>query len=141
MLNTGILFLIYCLSVGEAFTTNSDATGKKQYQIQNGPCTYTFLLPELQNCEGPSSTFTNQVQRDDLVDYDSSVQRLEQLEAIMGNNTQWLQKVQVVQVHLVFKGNFLIFYNTFLYTIHFIFTSELGLFCYCESSFLNCLNL
>ncbi|XP_067241654.1 angiopoietin-2a isoform X4 [Chanodichthys erythropterus] len=93
MLNIGILFLIYCLSAGEAFTTNSDATGKKQYQIQNGPCTYTFLLPEPQNCEGPSSTYTNQVQRDDLVDYDSSVQRLEQLETIMENNTQWLQKV------------------------------------------------
>lgn len=99
MLNTGILFLIYCLSAGEAFTTNSDATGKKQYQIQNGPCTYTFLLPEPQNCEGPSSTYTNQVQRDDLVDYDSSVQRLEQLETIMENNTQWLQKVQVPLVH------------------------------------------
>ncbi|XP_067241651.1 angiopoietin-2a isoform X1 [Chanodichthys erythropterus] len=94
MLNIGILFLIYCLSAGEAFTTNSDATGKKQYQIQNGPCTYTFLLPEPQNCEGPSSTYTNQVQRDDLVDYDSSVQRLEQLETIMENNTQWLQKLE-----------------------------------------------
>lgn len=93
MLNTGTLFLIYCLSVGEAFSTNSDATGKSSYQIQNGPCTYTFLLPELQNCGGPSSTYTNQVQRDDLVDNDSSVQRLEQLETIMENNTQWLQKV------------------------------------------------
>lgn len=95
MLNAGILLLLsYCLSVGEAFTANSDTTGKKQYQIQNGPCTYTFLLPEPQDCGGPSSTYTNQVQRDDLVDYDSSIQRLEQLETIMENNTQWLQKVQ-----------------------------------------------
>ncbi|XP_073691320.1 angiopoietin-2a isoform X2 [Garra rufa] len=94
MLNTGILLLLgYCLSAGEAFTTNSDATGKKQYQIQNGPCTYTFLLPETKNCGGPSSTYSSQVQRDDLVDYDSSIQRLEQLETIMENNTQWLQKV------------------------------------------------
>ncbi|XP_059422783.1 angiopoietin-2a [Carassius carassius] len=95
MLNAGILLLLsYCLSVGQAFTANSDTTGKKQYQIQNGPCTYTFLLPEPQDCEGPSSTYTNQVQRDDLVDYDSSIQRLEQLENIMENNTQWLQKLE-----------------------------------------------
>lgn len=95
MLVAGILLLLsYCLSVGEAFTTNSDTTGTKQYQIKNGPCTYTFLLPEPQDCGGPSSTYTNQVQRDDLVDYDSSIQKLEQLETIMENNTQWLQKVQ-----------------------------------------------
>uniref|UniRef100_A0A8C1HM69 Angiopoietin 2a n=1 Tax=Cyprinus carpio carpio TaxID=630221 RepID=A0A8C1HM69_CYPCA len=95
MLNAGILLLLsYCLSVGEAFTANSDTTGKKQYQVQNGPCTYTFLLPEPQDCGGPSSTYTNQVQRDDLVDYDSSIQRLEQLETIMENNTQWLHKLE-----------------------------------------------
>lgn len=93
---TGILFkffaLSYCLCFGEGITANSESTGKKQYQIQNGPCSYTFLLPEPQNCGGPSSSY-NQVQRDDMVDYDSSVQRLEQLENIMENNTQWLQKV------------------------------------------------
>ncbi|KAI2657494.1 Angiopoietin-2 [Labeo rohita] len=95
MLNAGLLLLLsYCFSVGETFTTNSDATGKKQYQIQNGPCSYTFLLPEPQNCGGSSSTYTSQVQRDDLVDYDSSMQRLEQLETIMENNTQWLQKLE-----------------------------------------------
>ncbi|XP_052007648.1 angiopoietin-2-like [Xyrauchen texanus] len=94
MLNGGILFLSFCLSFAEGFMTNSDSTEKKQYQIQNGPCTYTFLLPEPQNCDSSSSTYNNQVQRDDLVDYDSSVQRLEQLETIMENNTQWLQKLE-----------------------------------------------
>ncbi|KAA0717593.1 Angiopoietin-2 [Triplophysa tibetana] len=83
----------YCLCFGEGITENSESTGKKQYQIQNGPCSYTFLLPEPQNCGGPSSSY-NQVQRDDMVDYDSSVQRLEQLENIMENNTQWLQKLE-----------------------------------------------
>lgn len=96
MMKTSMLFkffaLSYCLRFGEGFVTNSESAGKKRYQIQNGPCTYTFLLPEPQNCGGPSSSY-NQVQRDDLVDYDSSVQRLEQLENIMENNTQWLQKV------------------------------------------------
>lgn len=99
MMKTGTLFnffvISYCFRFGKGFTTNSDLTGKKQYQIQNGPCTYTFLLPEPQNCGRPSSTqTTNQVQRDDLVDYDSSVQRLEQLQTIMENNTQWLQKLE-----------------------------------------------
>ncbi|NP_001265754.1 angiopoietin-2a precursor [Danio rerio] len=90
MLRSWILFLSYCLGAGKAFTTNSDATRKQQYQIQNGPCTYTFLLPETQNCGGPSKTYTEQVQRDDPVDWN----RLEQLESIIENNTQWLQKLE-----------------------------------------------
>uniref|UniRef100_A0AAR2L0P3 Fibrinogen C-terminal domain-containing protein n=1 Tax=Pygocentrus nattereri TaxID=42514 RepID=A0AAR2L0P3_PYGNA len=67
-------------------------TGKKQYQIQNGPCSYTFLLPEPENC--PPSSYSNLAQRDDPADYEQSVQRLEQLESIMENNTQWLLKLE-----------------------------------------------
>lgn len=71
-----------------------DSTGKRQYQVQHGPCSYTFLLPETDNCRSPSSSYvSNAVQRDAPLDYDDSVQRLQVLENIMENNTQWLMKV------------------------------------------------
>ena len=71
------------------------AAGKKQYQVQHGACSYTFLLPETDHCRSPSSAYVpNAVQRDAPLDYDDSVQRLQVLENIMENNTQWLMKVR-----------------------------------------------
>lgn len=69
--------------------------GKKQYQVQHGACSYTFLLPEVDNCRSaPASPYvSNSVQRDAPLDYDDSVQRLQLLENIMENNTQWILKV------------------------------------------------
>ncbi|XP_076830430.1 angiopoietin-2a [Brachyhypopomus gauderio] len=87
MLNAGTIFLSICFTVGGGYST-----GKKQYQIQNGPCSYTFLLPEQEGC--PSNSYSNLVQRDDPAEYEQSVQRLEQLEIIMENNTQWLLKLE-----------------------------------------------
>ncbi|KAB0351990.1 hypothetical protein FD754_016847 [Muntiacus muntjak] len=69
------------------------AAGKKQYQVQHGACSYTFLLPETDHCRSPPSAYMpNAVQRDAPLDYDDSVQRLQVLENIMENNTQWLMK-------------------------------------------------
>ncbi|KAB0373540.1 hypothetical protein FD755_015199 [Muntiacus reevesi] len=69
------------------------AAGKKQYQVQHGACSYTFLLPETDHCRSPPSAYVpNAVQRDAPLDYDDSVQRLQVLENIMENNTQWLMK-------------------------------------------------
>nr|AAI42040.1 ANGPT2 protein [Bos taurus] len=71
------------------------AAGKKQYQVQHGACSYTFLLPETDHCRSPSSAYVpNAVQRDAPLDYDDSVQRLQVLENIMENNTQWLMKLE-----------------------------------------------
>lgn len=71
------------------------AAGKKQYQVQHGACSYTFLLPETDHCRSPPSAYMpNAVQRDAPLDYDDSVQRLQVLENIMENNTQWLMKVR-----------------------------------------------
>ncbi|KAJ8359897.1 hypothetical protein SKAU_G00164220 [Synaphobranchus kaupii] len=67
-----------------------DVSSKKEYQIQNGPCSYTFLLPEQDSCPEPAGTF----QRDEPAEHNESVQRLEQLETIMENNTQWLIKLE-----------------------------------------------
>ncbi|XP_067092246.1 angiopoietin-2a [Osmerus mordax] len=90
----GLLVLSGCLAQGKGYKKTSDTTGKRQYQIQNGPCSYTFLLPEQDNCLTSSSTYSNLVQKDDPAEYDESVHRLEQLESIMENNTQWLLKLE-----------------------------------------------
>lgn len=76
------------------FRKSMDSIGRRQYQVQHGACSYTFLLPETDNCRSPSSAYvSNSVQRDAPLDYDDSGQRLQVLESIMENNTQWLMKV------------------------------------------------
>ncbi|XP_030627063.1 angiopoietin-2a [Chanos chanos] len=94
MLNAGIFILSSCLTLAVAYGTSTDSTGKRQYRIQNGQCSYTFLLPEQENCRNSPSTYSNLVQKDDPAEYDDSMQRLEQLENIMENNTQWLLKLE-----------------------------------------------
>ncbi|XP_053189177.1 angiopoietin-2a isoform X2 [Scomber japonicus] len=94
MLNMDLLVLSFCLGLGTGYRTSSDSTvGKRQYQIQNGPCSYTFLLPEQENCQTQSSNY-NPIQKDGPADSDESTHRLEQLEIIMENNTQWLLKLE-----------------------------------------------
>ncbi|KAK6328487.1 hypothetical protein J4Q44_G00004650 [Coregonus suidteri] len=96
MFYVGLLVVLSCcLALGEGYRKTTDPTAaKRPYQIQNGLCSYTFLLPEQDNCKTPSSTYTNLVQKDDPAEYDESVQRLEQLENIIENNTQWLLKLE-----------------------------------------------
>lgn len=69
-----------------------------QHQLQHGSCTYTFLLPELGGCDSPAAEYqvSNSLQRDapSLAEAKWPVKRLQQLENIMENNTQWLQKVR-----------------------------------------------
>lgn len=86
MLNVDLLILSFCLALGPHY----GALGKRQYQIQNGPCSYTFLLPEQEKCQ---STYNYPEQKDGPMD-DESAQRLEQLEMGMENNTQWLLKLE-----------------------------------------------
>lgn len=76
------------------FRRSMDSIGRRQYQVQHGACSYTFLLPETDNCRSSSSYVPNAVQRDAPLDYDDSVQRLQVLENIMENNTQWLMKLE-----------------------------------------------
>ncbi|XP_019573324.2 angiopoietin-2 isoform X1 [Rhinolophus sinicus] len=77
------------------FRKSMESVGKRQYQVQHGSCSYTFLLPETDNCRSSSSAYvSNAVQRDAPLDYDDSVQRLQVLENIMENNTQWLMKLE-----------------------------------------------
>ncbi|XP_028578216.2 angiopoietin-2 [Podarcis muralis] len=95
-----VCFILSCnlaLVLGfNSFRKNIETLGKKQYQVQHGLCSYTFLLPETENCRSSSSTsyVSNAVQRDAPLDYDDSVQRLQLLENILENNTQWLMKLE-----------------------------------------------
>lgn len=95
MLNANTLFLGFCLCLGTGYS----AVGRRQYQIQNGPCSYTFLLPEQENCQTQSNSYNYPVQKDGPMDNDESAHRLEQLEIIMENNTQWLLKVMLCHFH------------------------------------------
>lgn len=90
MLNVDLLVLSLCLGLGTGFS----AAEKTQYQIQNGPCSYTFLLPEQDNCQNQYNNYNYPVQKDGPTD-NESIQRLEQLEISMENNTQWLLKVKL----------------------------------------------
>ncbi|KAM9241251.1 angiopoietin-2 isoform 2-T2 [Leptosomus discolor] len=93
---TGYFFLgcsVFLASGYNSFSKSMETVGKKQYQVQHGSCSYTFLLPEADNCRSSAPYVPNAVQRDAPLDYDDSVQRLQLLESIMENNTQWLMKV------------------------------------------------
>ncbi|XP_029427688.1 angiopoietin-2-like [Rhinatrema bivittatum] len=74
-----------------------DQPERHHHQVQHGPCSYTFLLPEIQNCP-PSADFqvTNSLQRDVPPPVEAAwpSKKLQQLENIMDNNTQWLQKLE-----------------------------------------------
>ncbi|XP_038152225.1 angiopoietin-2a [Cyprinodon tularosa] len=86
MVYMDLIILSFCFGLGIQY----GAFGKRQYQIQNGLCSYTFLLPEQENCQ---STYNYPDQKDGPMD-DESVQRLEQLQMGMENNTQWLLKLE-----------------------------------------------
>lgn len=71
--------------------------GRRYNRIQHGQCAYTFILPEHDgNCrESTTDQYnTNALQRDaPHVEPDFSSQKLQHLEHVMENYTQWLQKV------------------------------------------------
>lgn len=87
---------------------------RQQHHVQHGPCSYTFILPEVEHCH-PLKDFqvTNTLQRDSPPEAESDMskskqaktqkerpswqeRKLESLESAMENNTQWLQKVRAL---------------------------------------------
>eukprot|EP00079_Xenopus_tropicalis_P010900 XP_002936261.1 PREDICTED: angiopoietin-2-like isoform X1 [Xenopus tropicalis] len=71
---------------------------KHHHKVQHGPCSYTFLLPEVDNCPSPPSNFqvSNSLQRDAPPHAENQwpSKKLQDLESITENNTQWLQKLE-----------------------------------------------
>lgn len=93
--------------------TESSSTGggssntysnRRLHRIQHGQCTYTFILPEGEGGRGASCREAkasgvqhnaNSLQRDaPPPEPDFPSQKIQQLEHIMENYTQWLQKVR-----------------------------------------------
>ncbi|NXO73023.1 ANGP1 protein, partial [Phainopepla nitens] len=75
-----------------------EGSGRRFNRVQHGQCTYTFILPEQDgNCrESTTDQYnTNALQRDaPHVEQDFSSQKLQHLEHVMENYTQWLQKLE-----------------------------------------------
>ncbi|XP_013875183.1 angiopoietin-2b [Austrofundulus limnaeus] len=89
---------------------NAIASQRQQHRVQHGPCSYTFILPEVEHCQ-PVKDFqvTNTLQSDSPPEAKPSPskqsraqedrpswqqRKLETLESAMENNTQWLQKLE-----------------------------------------------
>ncbi|XP_032901384.1 angiopoietin-2-like [Amblyraja radiata] len=88
-------FTFLAVSVSSSNNKATDISDKRQHRIQHGSCSYTFLLPEIENCQPPPDHhISNSLQRDSPVESDWSSKRLQQLEGILDNNTQWLQKLE-----------------------------------------------
>ncbi|XP_031441567.1 angiopoietin-1 isoform X1 [Clupea harengus] len=78
--------------------------GRRLHRVQHGQCTYTFILPEGEGGPGGSACReskagtaynANALQRDaPPPEPDFSSQKIQQLEHVMENYTQWLQKIE-----------------------------------------------
>ncbi|KAK2861498.1 hypothetical protein Q5P01_001031 [Channa striata] len=91
---------------GVVSSAGSSEKRRRYNRIHHGQCSYTFILPELDSCPGGGpSSMTEQyggsrgaasvIQRDSpFLDAEWSVEKLQQLESTMENNTQWLQKLE-----------------------------------------------
>ncbi|KAM9823623.1 angiopoietin-1 [Neosynchiropus ocellatus] len=82
---------------------SSNYGNRRFHKIQHGQCTYTVILPEREEAgdgcresKGGSQQFnTNSLQRDaPPPEPDVASQKIQQLEHIMENYTQWLQKIE-----------------------------------------------
>ncbi|XP_016309519.1 angiopoietin-2-like [Sinocyclocheilus anshuiensis] len=93
---------LLCLCYLAAAVAVAIGSERRQHQVQHGPCHYTFILPEVEQCR-PAGDFqvTNSLQRDSPSAPESphteptwQERKLETLESATENNTQWLQKLE-----------------------------------------------
>ncbi|KAG8524162.1 Angiopoietin-4 [Galemys pyrenaicus] len=93
--------LLFVAAATVAQRRGQEAGGRRRtHRVQHGQCSYTFVLPEPDACLPKPQPFgaSNSLQRDspatvlNLGDWPN--QRVRQLEKMLENNTQWLQKVR-----------------------------------------------
>lgn len=95
----GVSLLIACVSAassgGSAQRGGANGSRKRLHRVQHGQCSYTFVLPELENCRGAQDQYgsRNTLQRD-APSAENPLHKLQHLEHAMENNTQWLQKLE-----------------------------------------------
>uniref|UniRef100_A0A8C4SN43 Angiopoietin 2b n=1 Tax=Erpetoichthys calabaricus TaxID=27687 RepID=A0A8C4SN43_ERPCA len=92
------LFVSWLIGMSNPWTTASVAE-RRHHRLQHGPCSFTFLLPEVDHCRsGHSYHVSNSLQQDSPPPATAEEQwpkkRLEALESVLENNTQWLQKLE-----------------------------------------------
>lgn len=80
---------------------------RKKHQVLHGPCSYTFILPEVEQCQTRDIQVTNSLQRDSPLPPETAEptwqeKKLERLESATENNTQWLQKVLLTHTRPLF---------------------------------------
>jgi len=83
-------------------STGKSNSSRKHHRIQHGQCSYTFILPEndagaCREYKAGTAYNVNALQRDaPQAEDEFSSQKIQQLEHVMENYTQWLQKVSRV---------------------------------------------
>nr|XP_060470309.1 angiopoietin-4 isoform X1 [Panthera onca] len=101
--------LLAAAAVTAAQRRGQEAAGRRRaHRVQHGQCSYTFVLPEPEPCPPEPEAFggSNSLQRDSpaaaaLNLGDWPAQRVRQLEKVLENNTQWLQKLErYIQMNL-----------------------------------------
>ena len=99
MLLGGLLLAVAAVTVAQR--RGQEAGGRRRaHRVQHGQCSYTFVLPELEPCPPEPEAFggSNSLQRDSpaaaLNLGDWPAQRVRQLEKVLENNTEQLQKVR-----------------------------------------------
>ncbi|XP_064839951.1 angiopoietin-1-like isoform X2 [Oncorhynchus masou masou] len=83
---------------------SSSSSNRRYHRVQHGQCTYTFILPEGDSSGGNSCrqgkaatqfNSANALQRDaPPLEQDFASQKIQHLEHVMENYTQWLQKIE-----------------------------------------------
>ncbi|XP_074173341.1 angiopoietin-4 isoform X2 [Rhinolophus sinicus] len=100
--------LLTVATVTVAQQRGQEAGGRRRaHRVQHGQCSYTFVLPEPEPCPPKPEAFrgSNSLQRDSPATAlnlgDWPTQRVRQLEKVLENNTQWLQKLErYIQMNL-----------------------------------------
>ncbi|XP_041932915.1 angiopoietin-2b [Alosa sapidissima] len=107
------LFILTYLSV-EAVAAATTGSERRQHQVQHGKCSFTFVLPEVEGCGGEEEEIggrpttgehqvSNALQRDSppppgsphsALSREEQERKLETLESVTDNNTQWLLKLE-----------------------------------------------
>ncbi|XP_006030610.1 angiopoietin-4 [Alligator sinensis] len=75
----------------------ADGTGRRRaHRVQHGQCSYTFVLPEAEPppCQPPEAPVSPNTLQRDAPASDWPVQRVQQLERVLENNTQRLLKLE-----------------------------------------------
>ncbi|KAM4842233.1 angiopoietin-4 [Thomomys bottae] len=102
MLSQLAMLLLLLLATTTAAQWRGQEAGRRRptHRVQHGQCSYTFVLPEPEPCPPEPEAFgaPNSLQRDlpaaGLHLGEWQARRVRQLEKMLENNTQWLQKLE-----------------------------------------------